>query len=252
MSNITNTRKEEFKGSQKVYASCKTPEGLASFPHLNQPDEYMGNSHYKVDLRLDPKNPEVAEFIEEVKAWESKHKAVQKANIEGSIAGIPKGSANPKHKKQLDKAEEMLATLEGGDYKSLLSEEYDHESGQPTGMFKLRAKCKSGGVASDGKEYKIEPKIYTATGRVPLAEAPIITAGSTIRLNLDLSTYEMPSSGYVGVSVRLKDVLIVKIGQGGDAGGSNPFGGDTAYQPDTFEGTTPAVEAEGSDEDEGY
>ncbi len=251
MSNITNTRKEEFKGSMQVKASCKTPEGFASFPHLNRPDEYMGKKQYKVDLRIDPSNPESAAFIEEVKVWEAKHKVVQAQNIKASIKDIPEDSANPKHKKAIDKANVMLATLENDDYKSLLIEEYDNDSGQPTGMFKLRAKCNAGGVARDGKEYKIQPKIYTASGRVALEDAPIITAGSTLRLNLDISTYEMPSSGYVGISVRLKDVLIVKIGGGADSGGSNPFGGDDAYKPDTFS----APEATSGDEDdseEGY
>ena len=229
MSNITNTRKEEFNGSQKVYASCKTPEGLASFPHLNQPDEYMGKRQYKVDLRLNPSDPETATFIEEVKAWEEKAKGTQRANLQLQIDGC-KGARDADKKSKL---EAMLADVDGAKYKSLLSTEYDRDSGDPTGNLTLRAKMNAEG-GSGADKYTMEPKLYTATGKVSLAEAPVITAGSTLRLNLEISTYEMPSSGYVGISVRLKDVLIVKIGSAGGGAGDNPFGGDNAFTPDTF------------------
>ena len=242
MSNITNTRKEEFKGSMKVKANCKTAEGLASFPHLNQPDEYMGKKQYKVDLRLDPSQPETSTFIEEVKAWEGKAKETQRKNLQDQI-GNCKGARDADKKSKL---EAMLADIDSPKYKSLLSTEYDRDTGDPTGNLTLRAKMNAEGV-SQGEKYTMEPKLYTATGRVSLAEAPVVTAGSTLRLNLEISTYEMPSSGYVGVSVRLKDVLIVKISEGGASGGSNPFGGDDAYKPstDTFAGADDS-------EEEGY
>ena len=242
MSNITNTRTEEFKGSMKVKANCKTSEGIASFPHLNQPDEYMGRKQYKVDLRLDPKDNETSAFIDEVAKWEDKAKATQRKNLESQISAC-KGARDADKKGKL---EGMLADIDSPKYKSLLQTEYDRDSGDPTGMFTLRAKMNAeGGSGADA--YTMEPKLYTATGRVALAEAPIVTAGSTLRLNLEISTYEMPSSGYVGVSVRLKDVLIVKISAGGGGAGDNPFGGDNAFQPDTFESPVGA-----SDEEEGY
>ena len=67
-------------------------------------------------------------------------------------------------------------------------------------------------------------------------------------MNIDISTYEMPSSGFVGIAVRLKDVLIVKIAESGGAGGSNPFGGDNAQQPDTFNTSAGLDETSDSDE----
>jgi hypothetical protein len=241
MSNITNTKKEEFKGSMKVNATVKTPEGVASFPHLIQPDEYMGKKQYKTDLRLDPRNPETATFIEEVTAWEDKAKVTQRANLESQIAKC-KGARDADKKSKL---EGMLADIDSDKYKSLLSVEYDRESGDPTGNLTLRAKMNAEG-GSGADTYTMQPKIYNATGRVDNATAPDITAGSTLRLNLKISTYEMPSSGFVGVSIRLQDVLIVKLNEGGgSAGGSNPFGNDTAHQPETFDSSG---ESDSSDE----
>jgi len=243
MAHITGTKKEEFKGSMKVYATVKTPEGVASFPHLITPDEYMGKKQYKTDLRLNPSDPETAEFIEEIKAWEDKAKGTQRANLDAQI-GACKGARDADKKAKL---EGMLADLDSDKYKSLLSVEYDRDSGDPTGSLTLRAKMNAEGGSGTDK-YTMQPKIYNATGRVDNATAPQITAGSILRLNLKISTYEMPSSGFVGVSIRLQDVLIVKIAESGGAGGSNPFGGDNAQQPDTFNASAGLDETSDSDE----
>ena len=245
MAHITGTKKEEFRGSMKVYATVKTPEGVASYPHLNTPDEYMGNLQYKTDLRLNPSDPETATFIEEIKAWEEKAKVTQRGNLQEQIDAC-KGARDADKKSKL---EGMHADLDSPKYKSLVEPEYDADSGEPTGMLIIRRKIKmkaEGGSGAD--KYTMQPKIYNATGRVDNATAPQITAGSTLRLNIDISTYEMPSSGFVGIAVRLKDVLIVKIAESGGAGGSNPFGGDNAQQPDTFNASAGLDETSDSDE----
>ena len=248
MAHITKTEITEFRGTPKVIANCKTPEGTASYPHINKPDEPVyngvkGKKQYKVDLRVDPKDAESATFMEEVRVWEDKAKITQRTNLEAELAKC-KGARDVEKK---DKYEAMLKAIDDGKYKSLLQTEYDRDSGDPTGMMLIKSKMNAEGKGADGP-YTMEPKVYNATGRVQLADAPQITPASTLRLNLELGTYEMFASGYVGISVRLKDVLIVKIAESGGAGGSNPFGGDNAQQPDTFNASAGLDETSDSDE----
>lgn len=53
----------------------RTPKGIARYAYIDRPDTQFTPSKYKIDVCVDPKDPEVKAFIKTVKDFENKQRA---------------------------------------------------------------------------------------------------------------------------------------------------------------------------------
>lgn len=167
-----------------------SPVGIADFPYLNQPDtKFNATGVYHVKLVLDYDNPEAQAFTQKLAdAADAEYQAAIK-------------SAGGKRVKEAD------APFYVADY-------------QGRQAFIIKAKLNASGVNSKTKQpFTQAPRLFDSKGR-QLGAEELIFSGSKIRLNIEVVPFNSPSIG-AGVSLRLKDVLVVEMSKGKQ--GASPF-----------------------------
>ena len=202
--------------------TINTPVGRASYPHITNPDSYMGKEQYKLKLILDPQKPEVQTFIDKVNGFVTAAKAEASAGLKEEIAGLDPASKNPKTQKQVKTITGQLEDIDT-DYRSPLTEEFDRDTDEPTGNVIFDMKSNASFVNKKTKEVvKLVPKLWDADGVPIRGERPDIKGGSMLAAKTTLYAY---AAGFgCGTSARLADIQVVKLAQGGGSGSDAGFG----------------------------
>lgn len=197
-----------------------SPVGVASFPHIDKPDSYMGKEQYKCNLILDPSKADVAAFVEKVNSYVEKAKEEASAAYKEELAGIDENTTSPK---LLKKRKTLLKAIEEieDEYRHPIEDEYDRETEEPTGKVLIRAKSNAS-FKKGNETIEIQPKLYDSTGHAMSGPRPQVRGGSQLALGVKLMPY---SAGFgSGVSVRLNAVQIVKLNSGVTSAGEASFG----------------------------
>lgn len=203
--------------------TINTPEGRASYPHVTNPDNYMGKEKYKLKLILDPQKPEVQDFMDQVTGFVEAAKAEASAGLKEELAGLDPASKNPKTIKQIKTITGQLEDIDT-DYRSPLTEEYDRDTDEPTGNVIFDMKSNASFVNKKTKEtIKLVPRLWDANGDPIRGERPDIKGGSRLSAKTTLHAY---AAGFgCGTSARLGDVQVIRLAQGGGgAEGGAGFG----------------------------
>lgn len=228
-----------------------TPVGIASYPHLTNPDSYQGQLNYKCDLVLDASDEAVAAFRSELEGFIAKAKEEATQELTELLGGLDPNAKNPKVKKKYEETKSLLDSLES-DYRSPLSEEWGDDD-ELTGNLILKTKSRASFKAKqrDGsmKEISLEPKIYDATPKL-MQVRPDIRGGSKLALEIIVGSYCAGGSIGAGVFARIKSVQVISL-SGGDTGStgfgshSGGFNGEGYVAPET-PAVSPAPEADQS------
>lgn len=164
-----------------------SPEGIAIYPHLTQPDtKFNAMGEYKVSLSVD--KSEAAPLIGNIEAAMERAKKM-----------VPKGKrpklAEPPYFDELD------------------------DEGQETGRVVFKFKMKAKINTKDGRTIEMKPKLFDASGTL-MGDVDSIWGGSKLRISADLVPYYVATTG-AGVSARLKAVQIIDLKTGGGADASS-------------------------------
>jgi len=153
-----------------------TPKGIASYPHLDQPDTAFGQNAYKVTLILDASDPEVVELLnaldqlvdESLEAAKKDAKPAQKAKI----------GTNPPYEQELD------------------------DNGDPTGnvIIKFKQNAEINGEAVE---------IAVVDAKKNRLHGVRVGAGSTIRVGFTTRPYCM--KGSAGITRDLRAVQLLNL-----------------------------------------
>lgn len=210
-----------------------TPKGVASWPHLNTPDEYKGKKSYKVNLTLE--GDLCGDLIEKIEEETQKALADTKAKLEDVVKNGKTGDAKAKAKKAL----------------AALSVTYPHvaavdDDGNETGdyVFKFKANAE----IKDKKTENMKPvkiPLFDAKGNKMTSS---IWGGSIIRVSYSMIPYYVASANTCGVSLRIEGVKVIELvsGSGGRSADSLGFGEEEeGYEADLM------TEDESSPDDSG-
>lgn len=162
----------------------KTPVGEAIWPKLDRPDtRFDEGGVYTVDLRLDPNDPEVLDFIETLNAVRDEGFALEKAE-------------NPK--------------ISSYNAASVFKDEYDAD-GNPTGMIIVKAKMKAEIYSKkQEKTFAQQPRVFTSAN-IEYDHVPsFASSGCHMQVRGTARAYSMGTTRTYGVSLRLKDVRVMK------------------------------------------
>lgn len=176
-----------------------TPEGVAKFPWLTEPDTRFNDAgEYKVNLVL-PKDDEATQAL------------IKK--IEKVFADFQKTLKGAKLKKLPD---------------SLGFEDEFTEDGDETGNVIFKFKAKTGYTNKAGEYVKMEaPKLFDSKLQ-PIAKGTAIWGGSTMMVNFTPSAFDAGKN--IGVTLRLNAVQVIQINNGGGASaGDYGFGEQEGY-----------------------
>lgn len=175
---------------KKKFERVITPVGVAVYPHLTKPDtKYDPAGVYKTKLRVPA--AEAAELIERLE------KIRDEAYAELDAA----------KRKKLKLADVCEVELD--------------EDGNETGFVIFSAKLKATVIPKDGDPWEQEPIIWDSqNNRLPL-KGLSIWGGSKIRLSCDVIPFELAQAKLFGVALRLRQVQIIELVEGG--GGESPF-----------------------------
>ena len=185
-----------------------SPIGEAVWPKLNKPDtKFDKDGVYEVKLRLGQEDAEP--FIDQLKT-------ILKTFMEG-----------------LDKKKPKMAPLP--------FREVEDDDGNPTGQIDFKFKLKAIGGRGDN-QFTQRPALLDSKRR-PMTEE--IGGGSRIQIGAEVVTYDVASIG-VGISLRLKAVMVHELKQYSreadswefSEGGSFVTDGAEAEQPQTERATT--------------
>jgi len=192
------------------------PEGAAVFPWLNEPDtKYNPSGDYKTGVRV---NGQIAAAtVRELERIRDEYFAKIPSDVQGDYRTCPVANA------ELD------------------------DSGVETGSVIFNAKLHAKGEnKTTGETWDQSPRLWDCDGkRVALTDSPI-WSNSKLLLRVEARPYAMAPDkkrqvpGLVGVSLRLRDVLIVDLVTGG--GGSSPFAQRDGYRRPASDGDTGAGE----------
>lgn len=156
-----------------------TPVGTAQFPYLTKPDtKFDPEGSYKCNLLVDPKDPQVAAFLAQVKSILDKH-------LSEVIA------ENPKAKRLVPS--------------SPIADELD-DNGDETGKVVIKATAKAGGVRKDGSKWTRTIPLFDSRGQKVQANPG---GGSVLRLAVTPNPFY--NGAKVGLSLRLEAVQIIKL-----------------------------------------
>lgn len=197
--------------SKKPYVKIKkTPRGIAVYPRLNKPDEYKGQSKYKVRLRMDTTEQDVKEFVATVRAAEDEACRWAKAVLEDRVENGKTGKAKGEAKKKLE-------ALSAAD--SVLRPVYD-DDGEETEFVEILFRMNSTKKGKDGGVVSMRPGLWTAKNEPIDPRKVIIGGGSLIRVSGSLVAYFMESEAKAGITPYMNDVKVLKLvefsgGQGG-------------------------------------
>lgn len=93
--------------------------------------------------------------------------------------------------------------------RSVVEDEYHHETGEETGNVIFKLKLKAGGTRKDGTKFTQKPIVVDAK-RNKLTEANVGN-GSVVNAAFECVPYTMASTKQAGVSLRLKGVQIIEL-----------------------------------------
>jgi len=107
-----------------------TPTGVASYPHLTQPDDFMGKLSYKCDLRLDQSKPEVQALKAQIDTFVTKAQAAILSDAEEVLAGLDKDAKAPAAQKKYAEATKVIDGIKNK-FRGPLSDEWvdDEQTG---------------------------------------------------------------------------------------------------------------------------
>lgn len=204
-----------------------TPAGIARFPYLTQPDtKFNSDGEYKVNLLLDPSEPDVQELLE--KLDELTAEAVEKAKEEL----IEKA----KTKKAGEKAAAAVETHEP--YRNA-----EDEDGEETGQIELRFKSKA--QFKDRKTDKIVQRVIRLFGPdgKPLEEGTAVYGGAVIKVNFSPVPFYAAATKTAGITLQINAVQVIEFASGADASfygfdaveGADDDDEDTGDTPDAGE-----------------
>ena len=181
---------------QKKAERFVSPKGIASYPHLTNPDtKFNPDGEYKVSLIVAGDDArKVVNFLTE------KHKA--------AVAQVKKENARKRVK------EGDLPIIENDD-------------GTVTFKFKMKAKV----IPKKDAPFEQKPALFDAKGK-PLTGEPKIGGGSTIKVCYEVVPYYTAIAG-AGISLRLKAVQVIELKEYSGGGGnaeSYGFGEEEGYE----------------------
>lgn len=207
-----------------------TPKApAAGWVTLNKADtKYKPEGVYEVRLAYDNMDdPAVAAFV---KAQEDARDKLFDETVE-RLKSEGKGAAA----KQLKKGD-------------ILKPELDKESGEETGRYLFKASMKASGQRKDGTPWTQKPKFFDAKGK-ELKNPPMVSAGSVLKLSVELNPYIMEASKEVAVSLRLKAVQIISLVSRGERSfGSYGFEAEDGDEIEDADNSAP-FEPDSSDDD---
>ena len=199
-----------------------SPKGVAVFPKLNVPDtKFDADGVYTVKLRVS--GAEAEAMIEKIEAASADGMAKAKTAL--------LESKQPKDKVLANK----LRPCEDKPYREAVDAD-----GEPTGDIEFNFKMKAQYTTKDGTVKKNKPAFFDAKGK-PLAKAPEIWGGSTLRVQGTMNPWNNPK-GECGVSLRMSAVQIISLRQGGfggsfEADAEGDFLGDDSVSDSDSTGT---------------
>ncbi len=217
--------------SKNKYPNINTPICLASWPHLLEPNLYVppGGSPepgdkgaYSCTLKLDPEDPEHADFIQKLNA----------------------------------RADQLHADYEADNGKKVKQSELfypvqpeEDKDGEETGLMLIKANQRAGGIRKSGPkqgepwEFKIS--VYDHAGNIhgPAPEGKSLGNGSRIRLELEVGVYVKDKRMRTSLKLRCAQIVVPEWY---DAKGSGAFAGE-AVDPETFDGYAAPLESDGGD-----
>lgn len=176
-----------------------TPKGTAVFPYLNEPDtKFNADGEYKVRLRIT--QDEAEQLI-------TKFDPFRQEVLEVATA---QHKANPKTRaKKLNENELPIV------------EEFDHESGEPTGYWLVSLKASAVIKKKSGEANARDIPFFDAKGK-PLKKKPAVFGGATLKVAFDAVPYYTAGVG-TGLTFRIAAVQVVEL-TGGGGGGNYGFG----------------------------
>lgn len=197
-----------------------SPKGVASYPHLTEPDVFKGKSSFKTNLVLDPADEGVQAYLDDLKAASEAAFSEGKANMEASLSEA-KG-------KQIKELKEKLETL-----RCHIPYEPEYaDDGSETGRVIVKYKAVAGG------EYQSGPKAGQKWERkLPLFDCEKneldpktlrLWGGSVIRVQAEMNPFCMPATDRAGISLRLFAVQVIEVSEGG-GGSADGFGVEDGY-----------------------
>lgn len=191
---------------ESVY--MELPEGEAVFPHLNEPDEFRGSLDFKTGLRVS--RDAAASTVRELERIRDEY-----------FAAMPDSYKT---------GDEPFVTA------PVVRNERD-DAGELTGNVIFNAKLNAKGLnRQTGETWDQAPKLWDSEGkRVALTDPPVWSK-SVLVLRVEARPYAMASTKKVGVSLRLRDVMIVELVTGGSGGGSCPVAPRDGYKRPASEG----------------
>lgn len=170
---------ETTEATKKKKVIWSTPQGVAVWPRLNEPDsKFKKEGEYSVALRV--KKEEGEKFLKQVKG------EIKKA-LDFHLAATKKSKLK-------------LAPF------PVIPEE--DENGTETGFYLIRAKLTAGGTTKAGKTWTAKPFLIDAKMR-PCPNAQI-GAGSILKLALEPRGYYVGAVG-VGVQLRIAGVQVIEL-----------------------------------------
>lgn len=160
--------------------TLKTPRGTAVFPALNRPDtKFDENGSYKADLRVDPKDPKVAKFLDKIAALYKDHM----------------GRAHPK-KAASDNKNAVFYT------------EVDKETGEETGFIVVKMRVKNKISKRTGELWDRRPAQFDARGK-PIATPKKVGGGTEMIVSVE--PYCWVNGATKGVSLQPLAIQIIKL-----------------------------------------
>ena len=225
------------------------PTGTASFPHLQVADTFMNKTTYNVKIVLDKAKLEVQQFVDALKAFADEVRTEEIKTQKENLEALPVDNT-PKGKKKRQALVDLIAELEeGSEYKLPIQDEYDRETGDPTGNIIFSAKNNEGFKRSDGTFQSLRPRIYDGKGQLLSPEQqPEIRGGAQLNLKSQLVAYCAGGQIGAGLSARISGVQIVSLTGGAGMGFGAIEGGYEASAsspaPDSIEADTASFSEE--------
>lgn len=213
--------------------ATKTIEGLTAWCNIFQPNTKFEKPHgvYDTGIILPPEEgAELCEYLEKL----------AKQKLEQVIKETPE-----------NKREALRKSLSIAE----MSKDDEDKDGNPTGNLLFKTKLKPVVEKRDGTSYTQKPMVLDA-GLTPMRKQIDIPRGSHVKVVTEPFPYFMPSSKTVGVSLRLKKIQIIALGDGGEDDGleaTEGFVASAIAKDDKAEEETTTFEDNvvNADEDEG-
>lgn len=203
-----------------------TPAGIASYPHLTQPDTFKGVDSYKCKLRLDASDPEVIKLKAKLDKLAAKALADFTEESKEALTKLNADAKAPAAKEKYEKAKKALDALEAGEFRMPLEEEWGDDD-ELTGNLLLTTKSKASFFNKKTSEtISLAPKFFDAGAKL-MTSRPEIRGGSKIALGTTVVSYNAGGDIGAGLSVRINAVQIIELA--GSTAGGEGFGAQAGF-----------------------